>query len=67
MEKIVSKMKEILIPTEEKSREAYQLADVFAKLSKGDNNEKIHHFIFYEIALLSIQMRELIEILEDMK
>lgn len=58
-------MKEILEPTEEKSNEAYGLADVLMKLSEKDDIKKIIHFIFYEISLLTIELRELVDLLEE--
>ena len=67
MEQIKNKFKEVLEPTREKSELAFRLADVDMQLIEHEDDKKILHYILYKISLCTVEMKELINILEEMK
>ncbi|MBO5956011.1 MAG: hypothetical protein J6Q39_00475 [Bacteroidales bacterium] len=67
MEQIKSKFKEIIEPTREKSELAFGLAEMDMQLIEHEDNKKILHYILYKISLCIIEMKDLINLLEDMQ
>lgn len=66
MEQIKNKFKEVLEPTREKSELAFRLADVDMQLIEHEDDKKILHYILYKISLCTVEMKELINLLEEM-
>ena len=67
MEQMKSKFKEVLEPTKQKSELAFKLAEVDMQLIEHEDNKRILHYILYKISLCTVEMKELINLLEEMQ